>query len=114
MFSAPYSSSNSRFAEALVKRMPTDDYRVFFTNSGAESVETALKYVRCATGRERVLYADHAFHGLTTGALSLNGGTIRDTATNGASLTLPLVMPYPIDEDYGSAVRRALEVFAPR
>jgi acetylornithine/succinyldiaminopimelate/putrescine aminotransferase len=60
-------------AEALVQRMPADDYRVFFTNSGAESVETVLKYVRCATKRERVLYADHAFHGLTTGALALNG-----------------------------------------
>ena len=32
-----------------------------------------LKYVRCATGRSRVLFADHAFHGLTTGALALNG-----------------------------------------
>jgi ornithine--oxo-acid transaminase len=60
-------------AEALVARMPHDGYRCFFTNSGAESVETALKYVRCATGRERVLFADHAFHGLTTGALALNG-----------------------------------------
>ena len=60
-------------AEALVARMPNDDYRCFFTNSGAESVETILKYVRCATGRSRVLFADHAFHGLTTGALALNG-----------------------------------------
>ena len=60
-------------AEALVARMPNDAYRCFFTNSGAESVETAIKYVLCATGRSRVLYADHAFHGLTTGALSLNG-----------------------------------------
>ncbi len=61
-------------AEALVERMPNDGYRCFFTNSGAESVETALKYVRCVTGRSRVLFADHAFHGLTTGALALNGG----------------------------------------
>jgi len=61
-------------AEALVARMPHDNYRCFFTNSGAESVETVLKYVRCATGRSRVLFADHAFHGLTTGALALNGG----------------------------------------
>jgi len=61
-------------AEALVARMPHDNYRCFFTNSGSESVETVLKYVRCATGRSRVLFADHAFHGLTTGALALNGG----------------------------------------
>jgi ornithine--oxo-acid transaminase len=60
-------------AEALVARMPTDGYRCFFTNSGTESVETILKFVRAATGRPRVLYADHAFHGLTMGALSLNG-----------------------------------------
>jgi ornithine--oxo-acid transaminase len=60
-------------AEALVARMPNDSYRCFFTNSGAESVETAIKFVRCATGRDRVVFADHAFHGLTTGALSLNG-----------------------------------------
>ena len=61
-------------AEALVARMPNDQYRCFFTNSGAESVETAIKFVRAATGRGRVLFADHAFHGLTTGALALNGG----------------------------------------
>jgi acetylornithine/succinyldiaminopimelate/putrescine aminotransferase len=62
-------------AEALVARMPTLDYRVFFTNSGAESVETAIKYARCATGRDRIVFAEHAFHGLTTGALALNGGS---------------------------------------
>ena len=61
-------------AEALVARMPNDSYRCFFTNSGAESIETAIKFVRAATGRGRALFADHAFHGLTTGALSLNGG----------------------------------------
>ena len=61
-------------AEALVARMPDDGYRCFFTNSGAESIETVLKFARGATGRSRILFADHAFHGLTTGALSLNGG----------------------------------------
>jgi ornithine--oxo-acid transaminase len=60
-------------AEALVARMPNDGYRCFFTSSGAESVETIIKYARCATGRARILFADHAFHGLTMGALSLNG-----------------------------------------
>ncbi len=42
-------------------------------NSGAEAVEAAIKIARAATGRPRVLYAEHAFHGLTLGALSING-----------------------------------------
>ena len=45
--------------------------RVFFTNSGSEGVETAIKFSRAHTRREGLLYADGAFHGLTCGALSL-------------------------------------------
>ncbi|MFD9128136.1 aspartate aminotransferase family protein [Kitasatospora sp. NPDC059571] len=59
-------------AEQLVARAPGMD-RVFFGNSGTEAVETALKFARCATGRRRILYCDHAFHGLTAGSLSVNG-----------------------------------------
>jgi acetylornithine/succinyldiaminopimelate/putrescine aminotransferase len=47
--------------------------RVFFGNSGTEAVETALKFARYATGKGRVLYNTHSFHGLTTGSLSVNG-----------------------------------------
>jgi acetylornithine/succinyldiaminopimelate/putrescine aminotransferase len=47
---------------------------VYFANSGTEAVEAALKFARCATGRRRIVYCDHAFHGLTTGSLSVNGG----------------------------------------
>jgi ornithine--oxo-acid transaminase len=59
-------------AEKLLSYAPHLD-RVFFGNSGTEAVETALKFARYATGRRRVLYFDHAFHGLTTGSLSVNG-----------------------------------------
>ena len=45
--------------------------RVFFTNSGAESVEAALKLVRHHTGRPRMLAFWGGFHGRTMGALSL-------------------------------------------
>ncbi len=61
-------------AKALVERAPSGIGRVFFANSGAETVETAIKFARCATKRKHILYCDHAFHGLTNGALSLNGG----------------------------------------
>ena len=56
-------------AEALVKRAHAGIERVFFTNSGAEAIESAIKFARAATKRNRILYCDHAFHGLTTGAL---------------------------------------------
>ncbi|MER8187347.1 aspartate aminotransferase family protein [Kitasatospora sp. NPDC094015] len=59
-------------AEQLLSHTPGLD-RVFFGNSGTEAVETALKFARCATGKSRVLYCDHAFHGLTAGSLSVNG-----------------------------------------
>ncbi|MEV5508588.1 aspartate aminotransferase family protein [Streptomyces orinoci] len=59
-------------AERLLSYTPHLD-RVFFGNSGTEAVETALKFARYATGRPRVLYCVHAFHGLTTGSLSVNG-----------------------------------------
>jgi acetylornithine/succinyldiaminopimelate/putrescine aminotransferase len=59
-------------AEALIERAPDLD-RVYMCNSGTEAVEAALKFARCATGRPRILYCDHAFHGLTAGSLSVNG-----------------------------------------
>jgi ornithine--oxo-acid transaminase len=61
-------------AEELLKRTPERLARVLFTSSGTESVEAALKLGRAATGRPRVVSAQHGFHGLTLGALSANGG----------------------------------------
>ena len=60
-------------AEALAKAAPEGLEAVFFTNSGTEGVEGAIKMARQATGRSKVIYCDRAFHGLTLGALSVNG-----------------------------------------
>ena len=60
-------------AEQLVAKCNGPDM-VFFTNSGTEANEGAIKFARKATGKKRILYFDHAFHGLTTGSLALNGG----------------------------------------
>lgn len=62
-------------AEKLLSYMPKGVDTVFFTNSGTEANEGAIKFARRATGRNRIVYLDHAFHGLTTGSLALNGGT---------------------------------------
>ena len=59
-------------AERLLARMPGME-RLFFCNSGTEATEAAIKFARMATGRSRILYCENAYHGLSYGALSLNG-----------------------------------------
>ncbi|BBL70726.1 aspartate aminotransferase family protein [Methylogaea oryzae] len=60
-------------AEKILSVCPGDLNRVFFCNSGAEAVEGAIKFARYTTKRQKILHCEHAFHGLTLGALSLNG-----------------------------------------
>ena len=60
-------------AEQLLARAPGSVAAMVPANTGTEAVEAAIKIARAATGRQRILYADHAFHGLTLGSLSLNG-----------------------------------------
>src|SRR5213079_1351497 len=60
-------------AEQLLARSPRSVAAMVPANSGTEAVEAAIKIARAATGRRRVLYLEHAFHGLTLGSLSLNG-----------------------------------------
>ena len=62
-------------AERLLARVPYLE-KVFFANSGGEAVEAAIKFARAATGRPRILFCDHAFHGLSYGALSLNSDRV--------------------------------------
>jgi len=81
-------------AERLLALVPHLD-KVFFANSGAESVEAAIKFARAATGRPGIVYCSHAFHGLTYGALSLNGD---DTFRNGFEPLLPDCVRIPFND----------------
>ena len=60
-------------AEQLIELAGGRIGRCLFTSSGTGAVEAALKLGRAATGRTRVLSAEHGFHGLTLGSLSANG-----------------------------------------
>jgi len=63
-------------AERLLATAPGGLDKVFFANSGAEAVESAIKFARYHTRRPGLVYCDHGFHGLTMGAVSLNGDEI--------------------------------------
>jgi ornithine--oxo-acid transaminase len=62
-------------AQRLIGYMPYLD-KVFFANSGTEAVEAAIKFARSATRRPGIIHCEHSFHGLTYGALSLNGDAV--------------------------------------
>ncbi len=66
-----YSSHSGELAEAICRHLPSELNAVFFTNSGTEAVEAALKFARSASGRPRLLSCDQGYHGLTYGALSV-------------------------------------------
>ncbi|HXT58578.1 MAG TPA: acetyl ornithine aminotransferase family protein [Pirellulales bacterium] len=69
-----YYAPEIELAERLVQLTPGDHAkRVFFANSGAETIEAALKLARHHSGRQRVISCYGAFHGRTYGALSLGG-----------------------------------------
>ncbi|HEY4309728.1 MAG TPA: acetyl ornithine aminotransferase family protein [Pirellulales bacterium] len=69
-----YYTPEIELAERLARLAPgTQPKRVFFTNSGAESVEAALKLVRYHSRRQRVISCNGAFHGRTFGAMSIGG-----------------------------------------
>lgn len=63
-------------AEKVLATMPDNLNKMFFCNSGTEAVEAAIKFARYTTKHEKILYCKHSFHGLTLGALSLNGEEI--------------------------------------
>ncbi|MBB5397532.1 aspartate aminotransferase family protein [Mucilaginibacter sp. AK015] len=62
-----------RFAQKLVSVLPSTLNSVYFTNSGAEAVEGALKLAKRFTGRQQIVAFKGAYHGSTHGALSVMG-----------------------------------------
>ena len=65
------------------------DYRLFLCNTGAEAVENALKLASFATGRDRVIAFHGAFHGRSSGAVSVtDNGKIRSPFNNHHAVTM--------------------------
>lgn len=85
-----YYGPQGDLARKLAEIAPGDGAkRVFFTNSGAESVEAAFKLARYHTGRQQMIAFFGAFHGRTLGALSLTASKV--TQRRGFAPLVPLV-----------------------
>jgi acetylornithine/N-succinyldiaminopimelate aminotransferase len=62
-----------QYARLLTEHLPASLNSVYFTNSGAEAVEGAMKLAKRATGRTQVIAFNQSYHGSTQGALSIMG-----------------------------------------
>ncbi|MGC6431465.1 MAG: aspartate aminotransferase family protein [Jejuia sp.] len=57
----------------LAENLPSNLQKTYLTNSGTEAIEGAMKLVKRATGRSEIIAANNAYHGNTTGSLSIMG-----------------------------------------
>jgi acetylornithine/N-succinyldiaminopimelate aminotransferase len=67
-------------AEKLAQLLPPTLNATYFTNSGAEAIEGALKLAKRITGRSEIISFENAYHGSTHGALSIMGSEYFKTA----------------------------------
>lgn len=66
-------SPQVQYAQLLSSHLPASLNSVYFTNSGAEAVEGAMKLAKRVSGRTQVIAFDQSYHGSTQGALSVMG-----------------------------------------
>ena len=66
-------SPQVQYAKLLTEKLPSSLNSVYFTNSGAEAVEGAMKLAKRFTGRTEIVAFNNSYHGSTQGALSIIG-----------------------------------------
>ncbi len=84
------------YAKLLTEHLPASLNCVYFTNSGTEATEGAMKLAKRVTGRTRIISFNNSYHGSTQGALSVMGGEYWRNAFR------PL-LPDVLHLNYGSA-----------
>jgi acetylornithine/N-succinyldiaminopimelate aminotransferase len=77
-----YSPSRARLLSLLKKILPQHLTKVFFTNSGAEANDAAIKLARKITGRKKVISTLMSFHGRTIGTVSATGQIVQKERFN--------------------------------
>ncbi len=92
-----------KYAAALTQSLPPTLNSVYFTNSGAEATEGAMKLAKRYTGKSKIIAFNHSYHGSTQGALSIIGDEFWRQAYRPL---LPDVYHYPFN---GSEVLGAID-----
>ena len=103
-------SPQVQYAKKLVASLDASINQVYFTNSGSEAIEAAMKIAKKVTGRRQIVACENAYHGSTQGAMSLSGNP---SAKVGYGPLLPdiLHIPYNSEEDLGKITQESAAFF---
>lgn len=85
--------------------------KIFYTVSGAESIENALKMARQVSGRDHILARSNSYHGATLGALSVTGDWRHENHLSLGQYTTRI--PEPFDDPSGIQTREIVEKAGP-
>lgn len=93
---APQFANDTRdeLARLIIEVAPPGMSKVFFTNSGTEAVEHAVRMARLHTGRQKVLSTYRSYHGSTAGAITLTGDPRRWKTEPGVPGSIHFFGPY--------------------
>jgi acetylornithine/N-succinyldiaminopimelate aminotransferase len=89
-------SPQVQYAKLLTEHLPESLNSVFFTNSGAEATEGAMKLAKRVTNRNKIIAFHNSYHGSTQGALSLIGD---EYWRNAFRPLLPNIFHYTYNDD---------------
>jgi 4-aminobutyrate aminotransferase len=90
-----------KLMEAMAEIMPSQIDTYFFTNSGAEAVEGAVKLARQATGRTNIIVFQGSFHGRTNQTMAMDTGSTIYRAKYAPLVSGIFVSPFPYAYRYG-------------
>ena len=94
-------SARAEAAAAIADVTPGDLNHIFFTTSGADANENAIKFARFFTGKHKILAKYRSYHGATMGAISLTGDKRRAAAEPGVAGVVHFPDPFPYRAPYG-------------
>lgn len=100
-----------KVSQELLERVPFSGYKVFYTLSGSEGIENALKMARQVSGREIIVSLNNSYHGATMGALSVTGDWRHQNHL--LPLEWSLKVPMPADDPQGKELENIIESYGP-
>ncbi len=102
VFPGAATESRARLSKRLAQLCPGDIDTFFFTLSGAESNENAIKAARLFTGRSKILSSYRSYHGATNACMQLTGDPRRMHSEPGGPGFVHVMPPWPYQYDFGA------------